>query len=150
MAKPNTNTKMVSFDIRGMHCASCALTIERALSREKGVKAANVSYVGNKASVEYDGKKTDEKRLVERVNKIGYKAFFASSESEGFATDPVCGMRVSRANSIKKQFDGRLHYFCSEECVKKFESPEEELKSISEKIVPALPGLDEPVPASFI
>ncbi|TRZ55192.1 heavy metal translocating P-type ATPase [archaeon] len=50
-------------------------------------------------------------------------------------------MRVSKANSIKKQFDGRIHYFCSEECVRKFESPEEELKSMKRRVMIALSGV---------
>jgi len=134
-------TKKFSCSISGMHCASCAQNIEKRLKAEKGVASAQVSYSAGRASVEYDPKKTDEKKLVGTVNKMGYKAFFAAPESGGFATDPVCGMRVSKANSIKKQFDGRIHYFCSEECVRKFESPEEELKSMKRRVMIALSGV---------
>ncbi len=127
--------------ITGMHCASCARNIEKKLKNEKGVINASVSYSAGKSSIEYDSKKINEKRLADIINKMGYKAFFSAQESEGFATDPVCGMRVSKTNSIKKYFDGRIHYFCSEGCIKKFESPEEELKSMKRRVTIALSGV---------
>ncbi len=124
-----------------MHCASCAQNIEKKLKGEQGVASALVSYAAGRASVEYDPKKTSDKKLAGIVNKLGYRAFFSVAESEGFATDPVCGMRVSKANSIKKQFDGRIYYFCSEQCVRKFESPEDELKSMKRRVTIALSGV---------
>jgi len=127
--------------ITGMHCASCAQNIEKKLKSREGVVNAKVSYSTGNSSVEYEPEKISEKELTETISKMGYKAFFAAEESGGFATDPVCGMRVSKANSIKKYFDGRLHYFCSEECVRKFESPEEELKSMKRRVGIALSGV---------
>lgn len=41
-------------DIRGMHCASCALNIEHQLKKLKGVKNAVVNYASEKATVESD------------------------------------------------------------------------------------------------
>ncbi len=134
-------TKKTVLSITGMHCTSCAQNIEKKLRDEEGVKDASVSYAVGRASVEYDSERTSEQKLVEIVNKMGYRAFFSAPESEGFATDPVCGMRVSKANSIKKYFDGRIHYFCSDECVRKFESPEDELKSMKRRVTIALSGV---------
>ena len=133
--------KKIIFSIRGMHCSSCANNIEKKLKHEKGVANASVSYAAQRASVEYNPDDISEKKLSDLIIKMGYKAFFSAPEAEGFATDPVCGMRVSKANSIKKQFDGRIHYFCSEECVRKFESPEEELKSMKKRVTIALSGV---------
>ncbi len=127
--------------IAGMHCASCAQNIEKKLKGEAGVVSASVSYAAERASVEYLPEKVSARKLSDVVNKMGYKAFFSAPDSEGFATDPVCGMRISKGNSIKKQFDGRIHYFCSEECVRKFESPEEELRSMKRRVTIALSGV---------
>ena len=139
--KDAVNKMNTTIKITGMHCASCATNIEKKLKKEKGVIDARVSYSTGSASVDFNDKEINEQRITEAVNKLGYKAFFAAEESGGFATDPVCGMRVSKANSIKKQFDGRMHYFCSEECVRKFESPEEELKSMKRRVGIALSGV---------
>ena len=49
------------FPIIGMHCASCALTIEKALKKVPGVKSAMVNFAGETATVEHgsDLKKED-------------------------------------------------------------------------------------------
>ncbi|MFA6503806.1 MAG: heavy metal-associated domain-containing protein [Patescibacteria group bacterium] len=39
-----------------MHCASCALLIEKALKKTPGVVSANVNFAAEKASVLVDGK----------------------------------------------------------------------------------------------
>ena len=46
--------------ISGMHCATCAQTIEKALSKTKGVIKASVNFASEKANVEYDKSKIDE------------------------------------------------------------------------------------------
>lgn len=137
---PSKNKKE-TIAIQGMHCASCAQNIEKKIKSEKGIVHASVSYSAGRASVEYNPSATSGKKIAEMVDKMGYKAFFTSPDSEGYATDPVCGMRVRKENSIKKQFDGRIHYFCSEECVQKFESPETELKSMKRRVAIALSGV---------
>ena len=37
------------------------------------------------------------------------------------ARDPVCNMSVDEKTAIKKVIKGRVYYFCSEDCAKKFE-----------------------------
>lgn len=59
------------FNIKGMHCASCALNIEKKLNKTPGVKNANVSYATEKASVEYEG---DDKKILQAVKDSGYDA----------------------------------------------------------------------------
>jgi len=68
---PENNKK--SFDIHGMHCASCALTIEKNLNKAPGIKSANVNYATNKATVEFAGA-SDEKQVVDIVKQSGYHA----------------------------------------------------------------------------
>ncbi|WP_427340051.1 YHS domain-containing protein [Caloranaerobacter sp. DY30410] len=36
------------------------------------------------------------------------------------AKDPVCGMYVSKTDSIRRTINGRTYYFCSRECEEKF------------------------------
>lgn len=61
-------------NIIGMHCASCALLIEKSLSAQKGVVKANVSYANEKALVDYDEKVVNETDLYQIINKTGYEA----------------------------------------------------------------------------
>ncbi|MCH8049636.1 copper-translocating P-type ATPase [Patescibacteria group bacterium] len=62
-----------SFNIAGMHCASCAVDIEKSLKGVTGVKEANVNYALARAAVEFDQKKLKEEDLHEVVAKAGYQ-----------------------------------------------------------------------------
>ena len=66
-------TKKTILPIKGMHCASCAINIERNLSKLDGVKKANVNYGSEKAFVEYDEDKTNENNFAIAIKKIGYE-----------------------------------------------------------------------------
>jgi copper chaperone CopZ len=47
-------TEKVTLSIKGMHCASCALNVEKALQRQAGVRGAAVNFAAETATVEYD------------------------------------------------------------------------------------------------
>jgi uncharacterized membrane protein YraQ (UPF0718 family)/YHS domain-containing protein len=49
-----------------------------------------------------------------------FGALFGLTVRHG-ATDPVCGMTVSRKNAVTAEIDGHTHYFCSEHCKHKFQ-----------------------------
>lgn len=57
------------------------------------------------------------------------------------ATDPVCGMEVDEATSIKRVIGGRTYYFCMESCYRTFVDPERELKSMKRRVSVALTGV---------
>ena len=57
------------------------------------------------------------------------------------AKDPICGMVVDKHRSLKKEIGGRTYYFCSTGCVRTFEAPEEELKSMRKRVSIALAGV---------
>lgn len=66
--------KRVHLSLDGMHCASCASIIERALKKVPGVKAANVNYAAEKASVVFDESQSPLQKLIDTVKKAGYGA----------------------------------------------------------------------------
>ncbi len=66
-----------TFPVLGMHCASCAVRIERNLKKVPGVENATVNYATEKATVEH-GDSVHESHLAESVKKTGYKALFES------------------------------------------------------------------------
>jgi Cu+-exporting ATPase len=65
-------TVEVTLNLVGMSCASCANTIEKALSRTGGVSRASVNFAAEKAYVRYDPEITDHSRLVSAVQDVGY------------------------------------------------------------------------------
>jgi len=65
--------RKTSIKIEGMHCATCSLTIEKALKSVEGIKNAEVSLASNSAVVEYDPHKVDFRRIAKTVSDSGYK-----------------------------------------------------------------------------
>jgi len=64
------------FTIQGMHCASCAVTIEKALKRMPGVKSVSVNFATEKVVVEYEEPVSVE-QLKETVRQSGYQLLAA-------------------------------------------------------------------------
>jgi P-type Cu+ transporter len=58
--------------IEGMTCASCAATVQEALSGATGVTSAGVNFATNKAAVEYDAAQTNVGQLIRTVRDAGY------------------------------------------------------------------------------
>ena len=64
----------VELPVRGMHCASCAQAIERALSNAPGVAQATVSFSSQKVTVRYQpGAQQDTGELAARIEALGYR-----------------------------------------------------------------------------
>ncbi len=60
--------------ITGMHCETCATGISAILKRTDGVVKAEVSYETREATVEYDAAITSPEKIIEAVEKMGYRA----------------------------------------------------------------------------
>jgi Cu+-exporting ATPase len=73
--------------IAGMHCASCAQTVEEALRGVDGVASASVSLAAESASVEYDSALAGLDDLRAAVDEAGYDVEAASSEGAGSRAD---------------------------------------------------------------
>ena len=58
--------------IHGMHCASCAMTIENAIKKIPGVKSAAVNFASETLLVEFDEQKTGSGDLKKAVADVGY------------------------------------------------------------------------------
>src|SRR5680860_1107163 len=86
------------YNITGMHCASCALTIENSLSNIRGVKNSNVNFATQKATVEFDDDNLDDQKIIKTIKDAGYEA--TSSKAEDETTDH--NQKV-REQEIKKE-----------------------------------------------
>ncbi|MBI5401240.1 copper-translocating P-type ATPase [Candidatus Wolfebacteria bacterium] len=71
----NQNKK--TFSIKGMHCASCVIALERSLKKVDGVLQATVNLATEKATVTYDPAKVTDDKLSSAVSNVGYQAFIA-------------------------------------------------------------------------
>lgn len=62
------------FQIQGMHCVGCAMTVDGAIEDLPGVKSASTHYARQTADVEYDENKVTEAQIITAVEQAGYKA----------------------------------------------------------------------------
>lgn len=75
-----SDLKKVQLEIGVMHCASCALIIEKSFKDLPGVKSAVVNYANKKAFVEFDERQINIEKIKEEVKKAGYFVKFAEKE----------------------------------------------------------------------
>jgi len=80
MAEAKKERKLIR--ISGMHCVSCAQTVEKALKKEKGIIDANVNFATEKAVVEYDPTEASLERIGTIIRGTGYEPIGVSKEGE--------------------------------------------------------------------
>ncbi len=66
--------RVLELDVSGMTCGSCVSRVQRGLGREEGVLEATVNLVTGRATVEVAGDAVAPERLVEAVERLGYRA----------------------------------------------------------------------------
>lgn len=73
-------TKLV-LKVKGMHCASCAILIDKLLAKQTGVSAVSTSYGAQKVALEFDETKITLEQIDGFVNKLGYDVVRPDEES---------------------------------------------------------------------
>lgn len=62
-----------TFKIDGMHCTSCALSIDMDLEDLEGVISSKTSYAKQETEVEFDEEKLKVENIVKTIGDTGYK-----------------------------------------------------------------------------
>ncbi len=91
-------TARAELPIKGMTCANCARTVERALQKLDGVVAANASFASERASVEYLPTAVSLAAIQQAIRDVGYDVIVAA---EGEAPEDV--ERAARDAEIQDQ-----------------------------------------------
>lgn len=65
-------TRKETLIVSGMHCATCAVTLEKVLKNVEGVKSASVNLGAEQAAVEYDPARVSAASLQQAVTGAGY------------------------------------------------------------------------------
>lgn len=76
-------TREAVYHIRGMWCTSCGWLIEHALTRTRGVRAAEVLFASDLLKVRYCPQYLPPHRIVQCVDSLGYHASEYSGPSDG-------------------------------------------------------------------
>lgn len=69
------------FKIQGMHCASCAATIEKAVKKLNGVNLAQVNFGSETLIAEFEEEKISANDLAKSVESAGYKLIISENLS---------------------------------------------------------------------
>ena len=64
-------TKLV-LKVKGMHCASCAILIDKLIGKQPGVEKINASYGAEKVTIEFDEAKISLVEIDKLINQLGY------------------------------------------------------------------------------
>lgn len=93
-------TTKKTFPIVGMHCASCAGVLEKALAKVPGVSSSSVNYGSEKATIDVDGK-VSEKDLAKVVEMSGYRAILENEKVDGDQSDQVEKIKIEELKILK-------------------------------------------------
>jgi Cu+-exporting ATPase len=74
--------KKTDFQVTGMHCASCASLITRAVQKKKGIENVNVNYGAGKATVSYDDSVINDQQIAEVIKSKGYGVSVGGADSK--------------------------------------------------------------------
>lgn len=75
-------SKSIKVKISGMHCASCAMLIEKSLQKIDGISEALVNYGTESASLVYDENIVNTKTIDLVIEKLGYHVVSSSENVE--------------------------------------------------------------------
>ena len=94
----------VTVPIKGMHCASCALVIEKTLAKAEGVKEVKVNYGTEKASIEYDKEKVSLTKMSDLLKPFGYEFIESGPPQENvFQTPGIASPAPQKTDPAKQQ-----------------------------------------------
>ncbi len=89
--------------ISGMTCASCVRRVEIGIKKIEGVSDVVVNLSTEKATIKYDGQKTDINVIIKAIEKLGYNSYPAELEK---VTIPIGGMTC--ASCVRRVEQGLL------------------------------------------
>ncbi|MDY6827626.1 MAG: heavy metal translocating P-type ATPase [Bacillota bacterium] len=93
-------------EINGMHCASCARRLEKALQDKKGVAEAAVNFASGKANVTYDPDIITGENLLRIIVDTGFGGKF--TDGSGKTAEAVMEIEGMHCASCARRLEGAL------------------------------------------
>lgn len=89
-----------TFEVKGMHCASCVGVIEKSLRKIDGVKEVNVNLATNRASVNFE-KEVPFEKLEGVVKKVGYELINPEPKGDHSHDHSIQNSDINPLNSLR-------------------------------------------------
>ncbi len=130
--------KKIELKITGMHCASCAVNIEKTLESTEGVENVSVNFASEVATISYDPEKITVEDIKKIISELGYEAVEKGAVELELK---IAGMHSTHCsnlieNTLKKTkgvIEARVE-FANERAVIKYD-PETITRSEIEKVI---------------
>ena len=100
--------KMINktFTIDGMHCASCAQTVEKAVKKLPGVQNSVVNLATEKLTVDYDQAELTAKDILKAVEDAGYQANSMDIQQSFAIEGMTCASCAQTVEKSVKKMEG--------------------------------------------
>jgi Cu+-exporting ATPase len=85
-------SKTLVIPVKGMHCATCALSISNSLYKKEGIKKADVNYGTDKAVIEYDPDKISLEEIGDTIRELEYEPVMPGDEKTREVNMRIIGM----------------------------------------------------------
>jgi Cu+-exporting ATPase len=137
--------KRIVLDIGGMHCATCAQTIEKRLPKLKGVIYATVNFAAEKAIIDYDPDVVDQKAIEDAIAEVGYRVIHQtiSLKISGMHC-AVCAQTIEKALNQKEGVHKAVVNFALETATVEYNPAQISLAGIKKAIRDVGYGVIEP------
>jgi len=82
--RPAEGVAAMDLVVDGVYCGACITTIEKGLTRQRGVRGARVNLASKRVTVEWEDGALDPPLILEKLEALGYPAHpFDSGKSDG-------------------------------------------------------------------
>jgi Cu2+-exporting ATPase/Cu+-exporting ATPase len=104
-----------TYNVKGMHCASCSSVIEKTFKKVEGVHSAEVNYGTERAKVSFDPSKTSPHDLSKHIEPLGYSLEVPETANEmGMSENEHAahlGLNQSKKEKLAEVADMRIKLF---------------------------------------
>ncbi len=137
--------RRIVLDIGGMHCATCAQTIEKRLPKLKGVIYATVNLAAEKAIIDYDPDVVDQKAIEDAISEVGYRVVHQSVTLKISGMHcAVCAQTIEKALNQKEGVYKAVVNFALETATVEYNPAQISLEGIKKAIRDVGYGVIEP------
>lgn len=91
-----------TYAVKGMHCASCAVVIEKTFKKQPGVQAVEVNYGTETAKVSFDPGTTSAAALSKAIEKYGYSLVIPAAAGTA-AASPAMSDQADKRREVDDQ-----------------------------------------------
>jgi Cu+-exporting ATPase len=137
--------KRIVLDIGGMHCATCAQTIEKRLPKLKGIIYATVNFAAEKAIIDYNPDVVDQKAIEDAIAEVGYRVIHQSVTLKISGMHcAVCAQTIEKALNQKEGVYKAVVNFALETATVEYNPAQISLEGIKKAIRDVGYGVIEP------